>query len=98
LSRFLDRSMLSLAAAGALIACLALTGCGRKGPLDPPPGAALTGEPQPQQSGLLTPMVSPIGSGSGGTSSSAEPGIGSDGRPVAPKGPKRPFVLDGLLN
>jgi len=100
LSRFVDRSMLRLAAAGALIACLALAGCGRKGPLDPPPGAALTGEPQPQQSGLLTPMVSPIGSGgsSSGTASSAEPGIGSDGRPVAPKGPKRPFVLDGLLN
>ena len=93
----LDRLFLRPALIGALVACLALAGCGRKGPLDPPPGASATGEAEPQSSGLLTPMVSPIGGG-GGKTSSAESALGPDGRPLAPKGPKRSFVLDGLLN
>ena len=98
LSRFLDRPMLGIAAAGALIACLALAGCGRKGPLDPPPGAASAVEPQaqPPQSGLVAPIMSPIGSA--GKASPDEPGIGPDGKPVAPKGPNRSFMLDPLLN
>ena len=79
------------------LSALALAGCGRKGPLDPPPGASATGEPVPQSGGgLLTPMTSPIGSG--GTTSSGEASIGPDGRPVTPKGRDRPFILDGLLN
>jgi len=40
------RSRLGLALVGVLAAALALGGCGRKGPLDPPPGARLT-EPAP---------------------------------------------------
>jgi hypothetical protein len=80
-----------------MAALLALGGCGRKGPLDPPPGASATGEPAPQSGGgLLTPMTSPIGSS--GTTSSGEASIGPDGRPVTPKGRDRPFILDGLLN
>ena len=94
----LDRPFFRLALIGTLVACLALAGCGRKGPLDPPPGASATGEAEPPSSGLLSPMTSPIGSGSGGKTSSAEPALGPDGRPLAPKGPKRPFVLDGMLN
>ena len=93
----LDRPFFRLALIGAMIAVLALAGCGRKGPLDPPPGASATGEAEPQSSGLLSPMASPIGGG-GGKTSSAEPALGPDGRPLAPKGPKRSFVLDGLLN
>ena len=96
MSRFRDLPLTRLAAAGALIACLALAGCGRKGPLDPPPGASATGEPAPQQSGLVSPMVTPIGGG--GTSPSGNVALGPDGRPLAPKGRDRPFVLDGLLN
>ena len=91
------RPLRGLAVVATMAAVLALAGCGRKGPLDPPPGASATGEAEPQSSGLLSPMASPIGGG-GGKSSSAEPAIGPDGRPLAPKGPKRPFVLDGLLN
>jgi predicted small lipoprotein YifL len=90
--RFLLRS---LAVVGAVVAALALTACGRKGPLDPPPSASATGEPAPQQSGLVAPMVSPIG---GGQPASGPAALGPDGRPVAPKGQNRPFVLDGLLN
>jgi predicted small lipoprotein YifL len=41
LIRFCDRSALRLAAFVALAAALALGGCGRKGPLDPPPSAAI---------------------------------------------------------
>ena len=44
LSRFSARPLVSLALIGALVAALALAGCGRKGPLDPPPAASLTGE------------------------------------------------------
>jgi predicted small lipoprotein YifL len=38
-----DRSiLLKVAVAGAIVAALALSGCGRKGALEPPPGAAAT--------------------------------------------------------
>jgi predicted small lipoprotein YifL len=40
LSRFRDCPLLRLATIGALAAALALAGCGRKGALDPPPGAS----------------------------------------------------------
>ena len=40
------RTFARLALIGALAASLGLVGCGRKGPLDPPPGASLEGEPQ----------------------------------------------------
>ena len=41
---FCARFYLRLALAAALAAAFALGACGRKGPLDPPPGASLTGE------------------------------------------------------
>ena len=90
------RPLSRLAVAAAMAALLVLTGCGRKGPLDPPPGASVTGEPAPQTSGgLLTPMASPIASTS---KSGSEDALGPDGRPLAPKGPNRHIFLDGLLN
>jgi predicted small lipoprotein YifL len=45
LIRFDNRSALRLAAFVALAAALALGGCGRKGPLDPPPSAAIAPAP-----------------------------------------------------
>ena len=91
------RPLSRLAVAAAMAALLVLGGCGRKGPLDPPPGASVAGEPAPQSGGgLLTPMAAPIGSA--GKASSSEDALGRDGRPVAPKGPNRPIILDGLLN
>lgn len=89
------RPLSRLAVAAAMAALLVLGGCGRKGPLDPPPGASVAGEPAPQSGGLLTPMAAPIG---GGATSSAPAALGPDGRPLAPKGPDRPIFLDGLLN
>ncbi len=46
LIRFDDRTALRLAAFVALAAALALAGCGRKGPLDPPPSAVIAPAPE----------------------------------------------------
>jgi predicted small lipoprotein YifL len=65
---------------------LVLGGCGRKGPLDLPPNAmnssAIGEEPQDDR-------VAPPGS--------TNPGYSVEGGPTAPKGRKKPFVLDPLL-
>jgi predicted small lipoprotein YifL len=44
LNRFCGRPLVCLALIGAFVAALALAGCGRKGPLDPPPAASVAGE------------------------------------------------------
>ena len=94
---------------------LALTGCGRKGPLDLPP----TGS-QSQSSGSQSSGSQSSGSQSSGSQSSAAqpsataptdtdaqraatPSVfnstyGADTAPTAGKGPKRPFILDPILN
>jgi predicted small lipoprotein YifL len=51
LNRQHDRPLLRLAALAALGAALALAGCGRKGPLEPPPSAAIS-QPDPAQPSL----------------------------------------------
>jgi len=48
-----------LAVAAALAASFALAGCGKKGPLDPPPGASLEGEPQPYMPDLMSSKGAP---------------------------------------
>jgi predicted small lipoprotein YifL len=45
LNPFDVRTVLRLALIAALGATLALAGCGRKGPLDPPPAAVVDGTP-----------------------------------------------------
>jgi predicted small lipoprotein YifL len=71
---------------------LALAGCGRKGGLDLPPNAASNAPP---------PVAAPA------TDTEAEqaarpsvfnPTYGSDAQPVAPKGGRKGFVLDPLLD
>jgi predicted small lipoprotein YifL len=47
-----DRRFFRIALIGALVASLGLAACGRKGPLDPPPGASLAGD-------QTTPVVEP---------------------------------------
>jgi predicted small lipoprotein YifL len=71
-------------------AVLALGGCGRKGPLDLPPNAgsqataaAPTGDTEAEQAAK---------------SGVFNPTYGSDAGPAAPKGRKKPFVLDPLLD
>jgi predicted small lipoprotein YifL len=91
-----SRPFLRLAVIGALIASLGLAACGRKGPLDPPPGASLDNQPQPEASTMRSPIgASPIGGGSGGSGDAV---MSADGRAQAPKGPNKKIPLDVLLN
>ena len=93
---FPDRPFARLALIGLLAAALGLAACGRKGPLDPPPGASLEGETQPVAPGLISNTgrsKSSIGSSSGSYS-----GVGEDGQVQAPPGPKKHIPLDNLLN
>lgn len=90
-----NRPFLHLALIGALVASLGLAACGRKGPLDPPPGASLEGEPQANMPGLMSSRgAAPIG----GEAKDGNPGVGPDGQPLAPKGPNKRIPLDVLLN
>lgn len=79
--------------AAAFVAALALAGCGRAGPLEPPPGPAA---PTPTASSHLR---SPDGSPAPGSpeDTAAKTGFDSEGNPVAAPGPKKPFILDPLL-
>jgi predicted small lipoprotein YifL len=68
---------------------LALGGCGRKGPLDLPPSAS----------------SQPVAAVQGNTEADQaskpsvfDPSYGANALPTTPKGPKRPFALDPLLN
>jgi predicted small lipoprotein YifL len=101
-SRRLNRSrahlLLRLAVLGALTLTLALglAACGRKGPLDLPPGAS--GEyPEPNMPGMITrgsrAQATPIGG-----EDTANPGVDQNGQPVAPKGSGKRIPLDNLLN
>ena len=84
---------LRLAVVGALAGAFALGGCGRKGPLDPPPSAGAA--PPAQAAG-----------GNVGLSPVAEPQVAAtpaafdaQGRPVAPSNaPKKSLPIDWLLD
>ncbi len=92
LSRSGDRHVLRLAALAALGAAVALSGCGRKGPLDAPPSASMS-PPPPDQPSL------------GEMSDPNTPGFRRPPReaavappPTAPVPPeKRTFILDPLI-
>jgi predicted small lipoprotein YifL len=77
-----SRLMSRLLLAGALVAALGLGACGRKGPLDPPPGASLVGEPQANMPELMSDKGKPA------------PATGAEA--VQPA--KKHIFLDGLLN
>ena len=92
---FRDSTLLRLALIGVLAGALALAGCGRKGPLDPPPGASLEGVPQANMPGLMSNVGKPQNVGGQPTDN---PEFGPDGQPIAPKGANKRIPLDGLLN
>jgi predicted small lipoprotein YifL len=75
-------------AVGVVVAavCLSASACGRKGPLDPPPGAAQYSQPAPASREQL---ASPDG----------QVGVDRDGKALAPPPSKQrqPFILDGLV-
>ncbi|MGB9114595.1 LPS translocon maturation chaperone LptM [Bradyrhizobium sp.] len=68
---------------------LVLGGCGRKGPLDLPP----TASSQPAAAVQSDPAAAQASK-----PSVFDPSYGANAPPTAPKGPKKPFVLDPLLN
>ena len=91
----MTRPFLRLALSLLAVAALGLAACGRKGPLDAPPGAALASEPQANNPGLMRPIgAAPIG----GQAKDNNAGIDAHGRPLAPEGEKRRIPLDALLN
>jgi predicted small lipoprotein YifL len=69
----------------ALAAALALAGCGRKGPLDAPPSAAIEGQ------ATAAPAAAPL--------PGRQPGVTSEGQAIAPPGQKRSIPpLDWLID
>ncbi len=72
------------------LVALTLAGCGRKGPLDPP------------TSSTNTPLASAPASTDTEAENAAKPSVfnstyGADARPAAPRGERKPFILDPLL-
>jgi len=91
---------------GAMVVALGLAGCGRKGPLEPPPSAAAAA---PSQQPTQPSAQQGPGFASFQTNSADEPmsqrtvtgeraGIAADGRAVAPQGEKRRVPLDALID
>ena len=95
MNRVFARALLRFALIGALAASLGLAACGRKGPLDPPPGASLDGVAQANRPDL---MSSPVSRPIGGQARQGDSNFGADGQPLAPKGAKKQLPLDVLLN
>ena len=82
MSQLTDRPIFRLALIGALAAAFGLAGCGRKGPLDPPPSAvSATGQQAPANTSLI------------GT-----PNAKAAATKPAAKASNKSFVLDPLLN
>jgi len=92
-SRF-DRPVLRVATAAVLLMALGLTltACGRKGPLDPPPGS----EPYPQSSSQ--PSSSQQSSSQPGTPTASGLMSPQQQRDLAPPGPNRRLPIDALLD
>jgi predicted small lipoprotein YifL len=90
--RHLDRRLGRLVLIGPLAAALALTACGRKGPLDAPPSAAVV-QPAPADSALGEAPAEPFFSGFL-RPPQPEP-VPPAGAPQPP--PKKSFLLDWLL-
>jgi predicted small lipoprotein YifL len=74
-----------LAVLGLIVLALGLSACGRKGPLDAPPGAAVAG---------TQPAAQPAGPGA----IFGAPAPAEEAAPEATQGQKRRIILDGLLN
>ncbi|HET7381587.1 MAG TPA: lipoprotein [Pseudolabrys sp.] len=81
--RHCERPFLRISLIGALVAALGLAACGRKGPLDPPPGASLAGEQATTAGGKTEPD---------------RPVLGPDGKPIASGNTNKRIPLDVLLN
>jgi len=89
-----------------VVAALGLAACGRAGPLERPPGP---GAPEPVAAAPVSPASSLFPGSSSAAAAPGQPmseeaiaaagktGFDSRGNPIAASGPKRPFILDPLL-
>lgn len=82
------------------VLALGLSGCGRKGPLEPPPAAAGKASSDPMSNDQMEDDGAQSSDGTGGTGSGQLlPGIAPGGskrnQPIV--APKRPFILDPIL-
>jgi predicted small lipoprotein YifL len=77
---------------------LALGGCGRKAGLDLPPNAAQPTAASPTAAPVAAAPAADTEAQQAATPSVFNPTYGSDAQPGAPKGRKKPFVLDPLLD
>jgi len=75
----------------AVLAALGLSGCGRSGPLELPPGPA-----SPAPAAQLNSQNSAV-PGSAQDAAAVRNGFDARGNPVAPPGEKKSFILDPLL-
>jgi predicted small lipoprotein YifL len=83
-------SLFPFAVIGALVLALPLAACGRKGPLDPPPGGYMLDE----QSNRTTAVTR-----KGEVRAKQEPsGYDEDGRPIVPAGQKKKLPADWLID
>jgi predicted small lipoprotein YifL len=78
-----------LALSAALAAALGLSGCGRAGPLEKPPGPATP----------TTQLTTPDGKPAPGSAedTAVRTGFDAQGNPVATPGQKKSFILDPIL-
>ena len=97
------KALVSLTAAAIMAAGLA--GCGRLGPLDPPPASVAppvrqSAVPTTPATGAAQPMTYPSVAASGAASpeNSVKNGFDAQGNPIAGPGAKKGFFLDFLLN
>ncbi len=88
------RGTIRIALAAAGMAALALSGCGRAGPLELPPG------PAPSAPAATSQLTLPDGSPAPGSPQdpALKNGFDAQGNPVATPGEKKSFILDPLLN
>jgi len=83
--------------AASLVAVLALAGCGREGPLDPPPSAIA---PQPAPAAMASPApasTDPNAPPVVSQNAAMKNGFDAKGNPVAAASPRKDFPLDFLL-
>ena len=92
------RAVETLALAASLAAALALAGCGREGPLDPPPSAIA---PQPAPAAMVSPpapaSTDPNAPPVVSQNAAMKNGFDAKGNPVAAQSPRKDFPLDFLL-
>ena len=95
MTRFGDRRLLRLAALVALASALALAGCGRKGALDPPPSAAVTPPPAPDERTSLGQGYDP--NTPGYLRAPQQPVVAAAPSTTEPPPARRSFFLDFLI-